>query len=568
MMRESRKAFRGAAFLWLAIATLASSCEACHCDPHRNKPWRRLADPPVEPSPEVAARRVKGQADQAGLAARLARTLRIHMDSEPRHVIPFYQPSVWSVRVAQGTIFESLIRYQPPAGGVAGHGPGSYQPALARSFTRSADGMQIRVELRDDVRFHDGRRMTSADVQFSLDAARDPRYEADHLRARLSDIEKVDRAGPHGILVWLKRPSGWTLRALAEVPILPEHVYVDRRRAVRGPVIGTGPYRLESWADGVIHLRASPDYWGRKPAVTDVEFIHEPDASRAVTAAKRGDVDIIPELIAAHYPAQVSAPGIEGVFVPLRLQPPTFRYLVFDTRRPPFDDVRVRRAVALLVDRAQIAKEVGGGLLRPVAGPVWFGGPGDGPSAAPPPYDPAEGYQLLDAAGWRDVDRDNRRERHRQHLAVDMLMVDKEDPEVATIVTSLRGAGFVVNEREGPGDYLLKLLGAGDFHLALVEWRGVVDDDLAPLLETGGSRNHGRFSSPAVDAALQQLREAWDPATRATRMAALPRALADSWPLAGVVRPDPCGLIHRRVRGAVVWNGWISIPEISLAPGP
>jgi peptide/nickel transport system substrate-binding protein len=577
MTTGPRKGFRAATLLWLAVAMGVSSCEACHCDPHRNKPWTRIPDPPIEPSPELrAARDTEGESAHAGVLARRPHTLRIHVDTAPRNLQPFINPSIWALRITRGTVFESLILYQPPEGG-AGAGPGRYMPALARSWTVAPDGMTIRVELRDDVRFHDGRRMTSGDVQFALDSARDPRFAADHLRARLSDVEKVDRAGTFGLLIWLKRPSGWALRALAEVPVLPEHVYLGNLRAAKGPVIGTGPYKLESWVDGLVHLKANPDYWGPRPAIPDLEFIHEPDAARALTAAKRGELDIIPELIPAHHPEQVTAPGIGcrdepdrrdgNCFEGLRLRPPIFRYLVFDTSRPPFDDVRVRRAAALLIDRKELVarKDINDGLARPIAGPVWPGGPGDGPSPAAPPYDLAEAIQLLDAAGWRDIDRDGRRERHRQSMRVDLLAVDGERPERTAIIESLRRGGFVVDDREGSGAYILSRLRAGDFHLALLEWRGAVDDDLAPLLETGAALNFGKFSSPMVDAALAQLRAADVPATRGTRMAALSTALADTTPLTGVVAPEPFGLIHRRVRGAVVWNGWLYLPGLSLA---
>ena len=64
---------------------------------------------------------------------------------------------------------------------------------------------------------------------------------------------------------------------------------------------------------------------------------------------------------------------------------------------------------------------------------------------------------------------------------------------------------------------------------------------------------------------VAQLQAADVPATRGTRMAALSAALADTVPLTGVVAPEPYGLIHRRVKGAVVWNGWLHLPALSLA---
>jgi hypothetical protein len=60
----------------------------------------------------------------------------------------------------------------------------------------------------------------------------------------------------------------------------------------------------------------------------------------------------------------------------------------------------------------------------------------------------------------------------------------------------------------------------------------------------------------------------WEPAMRAPRMAELAQILAESWPIAPIVAPDPYGLIHRRVQGAVVWDGWIVLRALSLAGEP
>src|SRR5690606_4301055 len=115
---------------------------------------------------------------------------------------------------------------------------------------------------------------------------------------------------------------------------------------------------------------------------------------------------------------------------------------------------------------------------------------------------------------------------------------------------------------------LANRLRAGDFDLAFVHWQSAVDQDLAPLLESGGALNFGRFSHPRVDALLAGLRNVWEPAMRAPRVAELGQALAETWPMAPIVAPDPYGLIHRRVQGAVVWDGWLVLRALALAPEP
>ncbi len=555
--------------LAVVIAASAVGAGGCECAPARSKPWRHAPDPEALAEREPSSDVVTKEAARLAARARRGHTLRVHVDRMPRHLNPMVTPSLWGVRIALDTVFETLIRYEPPDGG-AGTGPGSYRASLAQSWRLSPNGRDIRIDLAPDAVFHDGHKLTSVDVQFSLDAARSRRVAAGHLRAQLADVTAVELVGSRAVRIRLSRPNGYVLRALASVPILPAHVYEGKLSSKRGPVVGSGPYRLASWQDGVIRLSRFDGYWGEAVEIEDIEFVHEPDAARALTAAKRGDIDLIPALIPAHYPEQASAPGLVSSFAPLRLRPPRLGYLLMDAGEPPLDDVRVRQALVRLVDRKAIVKEIYSGLARPVAGPVWPGGPGDGAAPGAPDYDPAAAAELLDAAGWRDRDKDGIRERDGKPLRLALLVLKNADESRAKererVVRALRRSGILVDQRVGSAAVLRNRLRDHQFDLAFVSWRGVVDQDLSPLLETGGSQNYGRFSSRTVDGALASLRASWEPAARAPLMGALARALAEEWPLAPIVAPEPYGLLHRRVRGAVVWNGWISLRRLSLAP--
>ncbi len=554
-------------FVMWGASSLGTGCD---CAPARSKYWRHLPEPEAEPAqPSIAGdHAAPGAGEPAGPQPEAPRdratTLRIHMDVLPRHLNPLVVPSVGTLRVSQDTIFETLIRYRPPAGG-AGAGPGRYEPGLATGWRVSPGGKEIRIDLRAGVKFHDGRPLTALDVQFTLDTIWDRRIQVPHVRAALRDVAAIEYINPRAVRIKLSRVNGYVLRALAEIPILPEHIYKKRLRPARGPLVGTGPYRLTARTRRMIRLERVKSYWGAKPAIATIEFVASQDAAAALTAAKRGEIDFIPALIPAHYPEQTSAPGIAARFEPIRLRPSTFQYVVMDAAKPPFNDPRVRHAVALLIDRAGISKEVFGGLATPIAGPIWPGGPGDGPGPAPPSYDPAAAGKLLDRAGWRDSDGDGKRERAGKRLRVALLATKSKDLVRKRIVTSLRRSGFVVELRRGPPAVLLKRLRNNKFDMALAEWRGWADHDLSRLLRTGGRLNFGRFSDSGVDAALETLRSAWDPVSRASRMGALATAIMKSWPIAPITAPSPVGLLHKRVRGAVVWNGWISLRALSLA---
>jgi peptide/nickel transport system substrate-binding protein len=545
----------------IALAALATlglvGCES----PARVKPWRHAPDPvsEVERGPGAAA--VAEPTGEPDLRAVRGHTLRVHVDAEPGRLSPILGPTLWARRITLGTIFEPLLRYVPPDG----QAPGRYAPRLAQAWRVAPSGLEIRIELEPSVVFHDGHPLTSGDVQFTLDAVRDPRRAIDHLRPMLDDVEAIELVGPRELRIRLKRPSGWVLRALAEIPILPQHVY-DGSLAAGGALVGTGPWRLVSSKAGVVRLTRNDRYWAGAPAIADLEFVYDPDAAAAIKEAKRGDLDLIPALIPAHWPEQANAPGIVAGFRPLELAPPRLRYLAFNTQRPPLDDPRVRHALALLIDRRAIAKRVFGGLARPALWPIWPGGPVSGPEPAVPDFDPAAAARLLDAAGWTDSEpKDGIRDQAGKQLRLTMIGGDKPAPKDASgpphklerdyFVEAARRIGVVIDVKTGGESWLDKRLADASYDLAELSWSGMVDGDLAPLVG---------HSSPRIDRALDALAAAWDPAERTRLAPDLAAALAETWPLAGIVADAPHGLIAKRLKGVRVWDGWIDLSQLGF----
>ncbi len=555
------------------LTALASTLLACQGAPAHSKPWRR--DHTVGDDGGSAG--AGGAARRADSARKRSQSLRIRLETEPSHLNPLVDPDVDTLRVAEDTIFESLLRFDP---GPAIDAPGVLHPQLAESWRVLGGGTEIRVVVRDDVKFHDGQKLAVTDAQFSLDMARSAAVRAPRLREALADVISVDLVGPRELRLSLRRPNAFILRALTEVPMLPEHVYgasaagsgrapaLDRHPRNRAP-IGTGPYRFDHWDKGTrIVLARNDSYWGKPPAIEAIEFVIEPDASKALMRAKRGEIDVVPALAPVHYPDQATA--MAGEFLKLRLRPPRLRYVVLNLTRPPLDDVRVRQAIALLVDRRKLTAELGHGMARAVAGPVWPGGPGDGAALPTPAFDPAAAAGLLTAAGWIDSDGDGVRERAGTKLRVALLSGTdaRGDAERDLLVQGLRKAGFVVEVRSGDPAVLLNRLKSGDFELAMIEWRARCDEDLGPLLGSNGARNWGRYASGAMNAALQAARETWDPAGRAARVAEIGRLLLSDWPIVPMYAADPIGLVHRRVRGLLVRDGWFAIRALSLEELP
>jgi peptide/nickel transport system substrate-binding protein len=548
--------------LAVAIIVGAAACDS----PARVKPWRHAPDPTAESANEPGTKVLAETASESEIHAARAHTLRIHVDAEPGRLTPILAPSTWARRITLGTVFEPLLRYLPPD---AAGGPGRFAPRLARSWRVAPSGLEIRIELEPNVTFHDGTPLTTSDVQFTLDAIRDPRRGVDALRPLLDDVFAVELLTSRELNIVLKRPSGYVLRALAEIPIMPMHVY-DGSLVAGGALVGTGPWKLTSNKGGVVHLTRYDKYWAGPVPIADVEFVYQPDAALALTEAKRGELDIIPALIAAHWPEQAAAPGLQASFKPLVLEPPRFRYLAFNAAHVPLDDAVVRHAVALLFDRRAIAKKVFDGLARPALWPVWPGGPVSGAEGAIPDLDPAAAGKLLDGAGWVR-DKDGYRERAGRQLRLVLIATERapqkdlSGPPVKTerdlFVEAAKREGIRVEVRTGGEAWLDKKLGDGAYDIVELAWGGMVDGDVTSLV---AGKNPVHAQSPRVDRALDALAASWDPAERAKLSGELVAAFNEAWPIAGIVADAPQGLIHRRLAGVKVWDGWIDLGALAF----
>ncbi len=549
------------------VIALSASLIACE-SPARVKPWRHAPDPTAEAARAPGSPVLTDDTVEAAVFAARPHTLRIHMDADPGRLTPIVDPSVWAERITVGTVFEPLLRYVPPDA----QGPARYTARLARSWRVTPNGLEIRIELQPGVTFHDGRPLTSMDVQFTLDAIRDPRKGVDHLRPMLDDVEAVELIAPLELRLRLRRPSSYVLRALAEIPILPMPIY-DGSLLAGGALVGTGPWKFGSNKNGVVHLTRNDKYWGGVHPIADVEFVLQRDAAVALTAAKRGELDIVPALIPAHWPEQASAPGLAAAFVPLQLAPPRLRFFKFNASRPLISDPRVREALALLIDRRGISKRVFDGLARPVNWPIWPGGLVDGPEPRVPDFDPAAAGKLLDAAGWTDTNKDGIRDQG-EGKQLKLVLYGVERPHVRDasgpppkterdyFVEAARRAGVLIEVKTGGESWLNKRLGEGAWDIVEITWRGRADMDITPLV---AGKDPARPVQPRVDRALAAMEAAWDPAARAKLAQELAAALAESWPIAGIVADAPQGLVHRRLQNVKVWDGWIDLSQLRFA---
>ncbi|SNR47225.1 ABC transporter substrate-binding protein [Puniceibacterium sediminis] len=314
--------------------------------------------------------------------------LTIALQLEPPHLDPTSAAAGAIDSVLYANVFEGLTRFAPD---------GSVIPALATNWEISADGLTYTFHLHPGVTFHDGTTMDAEDVKFSLDRARaDDSVNAQ--KALFADIADVTVTDAQTVTITLAQPNGAFLFNLAwgdAVIVAPESI--DN---IKTAPIGTGPFRFDNWRQGdQITLTEYPGYWGDKPALTSATFKFISDPTAAFAAMMAQDIDAF-----AGFPAPENLPQFEA--------DPRFQVLVGSTegetilamnnKQPPFDDPKVREAVAHAINRQDVIDGAMFGLGTPIGTHFAPHNPDYVDLTAQSAYDPELSLRLLSDAGLPD----------------------------------------------------------------------------------------------------------------------------------------------------------------------
>jgi peptide/nickel transport system substrate-binding protein len=278
----------------------------------------------------------------AGLAAPAAAqtAVTLGMQLEPPMLDPTAGAAAAIDEVVYANIFEGLTRFAPD---------GAIVPGLARSWEVSEDGLTYTFHLVEGASFHDGTAFDAEDVKFSLDRAR----AEDSVNAQkplFAAIETVEIVDPATVRLRLSRPEGSLPFNLAwgdAVIVAPESADTNATQPV-----GTGPFRFAEWRRGdSVTIERNPDYWGEPVALERATFKFISDPTAAFAAVMAQDIDAFPGFPAPELLDQLGADPRFSVIVG-STEGETI--LAMNNGRAPLDDLRVRRAVALAVDRAAL----------------------------------------------------------------------------------------------------------------------------------------------------------------------------------------------------------------------
>jgi peptide/nickel transport system substrate-binding protein len=314
--------------------------------------------------------------------------ITVALQLEPPHLDPTSAAAGAIDSVLYSNVFEGLTRFMAD---------GSVVPGLAESWEISGDGLTYTFTLRSGVTFHDGTTFDAGDVKFSLDRARaeDSTNAQKALYAGISDVTVVDDTT---VQMTLAEPNGNLLFNLAwgdAVIVAPESI-----EGIKQMPIGTGAFKFVNWVQGdKIELARNDAYWGTAPALETATFKFISDPTAAFASVMAQDVDVF-----AGFPAPENLPQFEA--------DPRFQVLVgssegetilsTNNKMPPFDNVKVREAVAHAIDRQAIIDGAMFGYGTPIGTHFAPHNPDYVDLTAGSQYDPDRAKALLSEAGLAD----------------------------------------------------------------------------------------------------------------------------------------------------------------------
>jgi peptide/nickel transport system substrate-binding protein len=321
-------------------------------------------------------------------AAAAKDSIIVAMQLEPPHLDPTSAAAGAIDSVLYSNVFEGLTRFM---------GDGAVVPGLAESWEISDDGLTYTFKLHAGVSFHDGTALDGEDVKFSLDRARaeDSTNAQKALFADISDVTVVD---PQTVKVTLGAPNGNFLFNLAwgdAVIVAPESI-----DDIKTNPVGTGAFKFANWVQGdKIELEKNADYWGTPAVLSSATFKFISDPTAAFASVMAEDVDAF-----ISFPAPENIPQFEADSRFQVLVGSTEGETILSTNnmQPPFDDVRVRQALAHAIDRQAIVDGAMFGYGTPIGSHFAPHNPAYVDLTANSAYDPEKAKALLAEAGMAD----------------------------------------------------------------------------------------------------------------------------------------------------------------------
>ena len=475
-------------------------------------------------------------------------------ETDARGLDPQMVSDLSSIRIAADQ-FEGLTRF---------NAKGEAELGLAASWEISADGKTWTFKLRDKLKFSDGTAIFASVFTKALARIRAQDSASPHL-ALFDVINAITASDENNVTVRLKTPFPQLPALLAHPAIaaLPFHLInkqADDWTASR-PMVSSGPYRLTEWKlNQFVKLSANPNWAGGKPATPSIIWQPMDNKQSGMRSMLSGAADTSSDFpdnrlgwLRVKYPKLVHSNGYLATY-----------YFAFNTRRPPFNDVRVRRALAMAVDREWMTDK----MIAAGNAPAW--------GLLPPGLRGDKAYH----PGWAAQPREQRLIAARallrdagyglaNPLAFEIRFNSSSEHRRAAVAISTmwREVGVNASLLNSEASLHFDSLKRGDFALARSGWVADLpapENFLAVHTSNAGPQNYSGYANPAYDRALNEAMAEPEPALRAAKMRRAEEILIADMPILPLYYYVAKALVQPDITG---WQDNISNihPSYSLA---
>jgi len=482
-------------------------------------------------------------------------TLAFLVQPEPPTLASYVSTS-GPIGLVMPKVYEGLFDYD---------NDGKMVPMLAESYEMSADGKTVTFKLRKNVRWHDGKPFTSADVKFTILEV----LKKVHPRGPNSfrEVSRIDTPDDHTAIFHLDNPAPYMMRSFSayESPMVPMHLLegqdVKSASLANNPV-GTGPFKFVEWKKGqYIRLDKNEDYWQEGlPYLDRIVGRFIPDASTRTAAMENGEV---------MYAAYNAIPNIDAVRLKERddIGVTTDGYsminpmalIEFNTIEGPFVDPAIRRAISTAIDRRFMIDTIFFGYGKPATSALSSNFKATNLHAAMPNYpetgDVAAANAMLDAAGYaKDANG------VRMRAVLDIIPYGEDWRRAGEYLKQVMGdIGIEVELRyEDVPTWLKRVYHNYDFEMNINYFYQLPDPVLGVHRHYGTNQirqgthfvNSSRYSNPELDALLDSGSKEPDAAKRTATYKEVQEILAQDMPVVNLFELEFLTVYNTQLKGA------------------
>ena len=432
---------------------------------------------------------------------------------------------------------------------------GKPAPSVAKSWSFSKDGLTLSLQLRDDITWQNGGRVTADDVAFSIETIRGAAEDSVYKKV-LDYVSGYTKTGAYSIDIRFHAPFSKNIAALS-FPVISASYYqgqTDPKTGANMAPMGSGPYAMQSYSvASEMVLSANPSYINGKAEIETISVRTTGGAETDVYAFDQGMTDIL--VTDAIETGRYTDEGVNGVY---QFTSNQYDFVGFNFHRTLFQDKTMRQAVAYALPKKTICENVYLQYAKVAYTPVSPGSWLYEENVAPYEFDTTMSATLLKNAGWTDKNGDGRLEKEgegeQEQLAVSIL-ANQDNSARRQTATKLRDEltllGFDVTLNIEPFEQYQEKLMNGEFDLVVGGWQMSPVTNLYDFFGTGGSLNYIGYQDEQMDALLTAANQAVGEGETLLAYSSLQKRIAEELPYISIAYRSKAMFASSRVGGVV-----------------